>query len=298
MKIYAQEVKGDLSEKDAWIKALHHKNRWFRLIAARSLSRLGVAEALPDFDWLEDHSSDYPANIKIWRARLVVEAEGKSAGKTTEATAQAKLDRFFAELQVSPQYLNDEIKKFDEVRRTWVFKQDEVPVYPASFPSAELTMYEVSDMIYHSDNPSAWFKLPQVKALDFALSLRSSLKVRWASVPIRKRPQLMAEELSKPGATPLTLMQMMAELGKPAREAVAEKIEEVYLRPVTTNLDEKQEQEKVAAHHWLFKFLADSGDKAYEPLMERMVLNKRVGLEAWGNLSIRGPKIFDPGLGD
>ena len=300
-KIHSQELAGDLSEKNIWLAALHPKDSiWLPFVAARSLARMGVTEALPQFDKRIQYGGINVEYFKIWRARLIVEAEGKSSGKTTATSAQRKLKQFFAELSVTPKWINEEIEKFEEVRRTWDPQKTQFPSYPASHPFAELTMYEVADMIYRSDNPGAWLKLPQVKALDFRLNPLALMKLRYADVPLEKRPQLMAEDLAKMGGISENFMLLMSDLGKPVREAVAKKIEEIvknetaYLQTKVTASGEKYRT--IPAYRPLFRFLADSGDRDYEPLMERSKLNKIIYGQAFDSLNVRGPKIYDPRL--
>ena len=94
IKIHAQELAGDLSEQGIWLAALHPKDSaWLPFVAARSLSRMGVTEALPEFDKRIQYDGINVEFFKIWRARLIVEAEGRSSGKTTATSAQKKLEQ-------------------------------------------------------------------------------------------------------------------------------------------------------------------------------------------------------------
>ena len=156
------------------------------LIAIRSLSWLGVSEALPDIDVvLKDHGkredkqfpiSDY---LLIFRARLIAEAGSKEG--TPEQKAETKLRLFLESLHLTVESIN-----------TIVAKEKET-FYEVNLET--LALREIADMIYRSKD-EALLQLTRKQELKFSIDEPADVKIRLSLKDQKQRVDWIINELA------------------------------------------------------------------------------------------------------
>ena len=254
-----------------------------------ALAQLGAMEALPtieacaqDSDNRQDETRGDLCNFsKAARARLLAENEARPITDSKTASA-AKIHRFYKELGLTPNQLNEALDAYYHPPQTvansqgtpeWVsLPSDTAPVHPVGVYAVR----ELADMMYHGD-----FKelaaLPEVSQINFSGDYPSALKVRLAALPPSERLNTMLQELSQKKV--LTHwenyeIQLASNEGLAASDAVA-----TLLKTMEANPSQYADVGFMA----LVRVMSGTGDQTKAALVRHLLENKLIYT---GNLPI------------
>lgn len=220
----------------------------YKKTALHALARLGAVEALPAIDaTILNSDADTKSYARVARARLVAEDEAKSVADT--AKASVKLNRFYQELGLTPEGVNEGVLQH-YVRGGTSDGPQPVEVY---------AMREIADMIYQGPYKN-FVALPVASQVSFQNDYPSALKVSLSSLNSSARVQKLVQELAQKstlGTNDYYDMQLAADEGISASQAVATQLHV---------MDANRNQYTPEGFTALLQVLHGIGDKEQAPL--------------------------------
>lgn len=220
----------------------------YRKTALHALARLGAVEALPNIDaTILNGDADAKSYARVARARLVAEDEAKNVANI--AKASVKLNRFYHELGLTPNQVNEAVLQHYVKGGTSDGPQP-VEVY---------AMREIADMMYQGPLKD-FMALPMASQVGFQNDYPSELKVSLASLNSSERIQKLVQRLANKstlGTDDYYDIQLAVDEGISASQVVATQLH---------IMDANRSQYTLEGFTALLQVLHGIGDKEQAPL--------------------------------